>query len=103
MEKAHQAGRAVFTKTDLIWNIGAATGLSQKDAALIIETILNAMVKALRQGGKVEIRGFGSFRIRQRQPRLSRNPSTGVAVMTAAKMIAYFTTSQPLLRALNKG
>jgi len=103
MEKARRDGRAVFTKMELIWKVVAATGFSQKDAALIIETILNAMVNALRQGDKVEIRGFGSFRIRQRQPRLSRNPSTGVALMTSAKTIAYFTTSQPLLRALNKG
>ncbi|MBZ5625261.1 MAG: integration host factor subunit beta [Acidobacteriia bacterium] len=85
-----------MTKTDLIRNISSAADLTQKDAEVVMETILNAIVRTLRAGEKIEVRGFGSFRIRRRQPRIVCNPKTGARVEVPAKNIAYFTPSKEL-------
>jgi integration host factor subunit beta len=91
-----QDNHKVVTKLDLIRSISSATELTQKDAEVVMETILNTMVRTLRAGEKVEVRGFGSFRIRRRQPRIGRNPKTGASVEVPAKNIAYFTPSKDL-------
>ena len=61
------------------------------------------MVKALRTGDKIEIRGFGSFRTRQRQSRVGRNPKTGARVEVPAKRIPYFKPSKELKDLVNNG
>jgi integration host factor subunit beta len=58
-------------------------------------------VKSLRTGDKIEIRGFGSFRTRQRQPRIGRNPKTGARVEVPAKKIPYFKPSKELKDVVN--
>jgi integration host factor subunit beta len=60
----------------------------------MIIAIFNSIVRALRSGDKLEIRGFGSFRMRLRQARTGRNPKTGVRVDVPAKRIPYFTHSK---------
>jgi integration host factor subunit beta len=88
--------RGIVTKADLIRNISSATDITQKDAAVVMETILDAVVHTLRSGEKIEVRGFGSFRIRRRLPRIGRNPKTGTLVEVPAKNIAFFTPSKEL-------
>jgi integration host factor subunit beta len=88
--------RGVVTKTDLIRNISSAADITQNDARVAMETILNSMVRALHAGEKIEVRGFGSFRTRRRLPRIARNPKTGARVEVPAKSIAYFTPSKEL-------
>jgi integration host factor subunit beta len=88
--------RAVVTKLDLIRNISSAADITQKDAEVVMETILNAILRTLHAGEKIEVRGFGSFRTRRRQPRIGRNPKTGARVEVPAKRIAYFTPSKEL-------
>jgi len=66
-----------MTKADLIDEVSRLTELTRKDSEVIVETIFESVVRSLRAGDKIEIRGFGSFRTRQRKPRVGRNPKTG--------------------------
>jgi integration host factor subunit beta len=90
-----------MTKADLIDNVARAAEVSRKDAEIIVETIFESVVKSLRAGDKVEIRGFGSFRTRQRKPRIGRNPKTGTRVEVPAKTIPYFKPSKELKDLVN--
>ena len=88
--------RAALTKTDLIEEVSRVLEIPRKEAAIIVECILDSIVRAIHRGDKVEIRGFGSFRTRQRGARIGRNPKTGVRVEVPAKRIAFFKSSQEL-------
>lgn len=90
-----------MTKADLIEDVSAAIGMSRKDSEVVVETIFDSIVKSLRSGGKIEIRGFGSFRARQRKPRTGRNPKTGARVDVPAKKIPYFKPSKELKDLVN--
>jgi nucleoid DNA-binding protein len=67
-----------MTKVELIEEISRDVEMTQKDSGVIVEAILDSLVRALRGGDKIEIRGFGTFRTRQRKSRVGRNPKTGV-------------------------
>jgi len=92
-----------MTKAELIEDVSHAVEMSRKDSEIIVETIFESVVKSLRAGDKVEIRGFGSFRTRQRKPRIGRNPKTGVRVDVPAKKIPYFNPSKELKDLVNSG
>ena len=92
-----------MTKADLIEDVSRAVEMSRKDSEVIIETIFESIVKSLRAGDKIEIRGFGSFRTRQRKPRIGRNPKTGARVDVPAKKIPYFKPSKELKDLVNGG
>jgi integration host factor subunit beta len=85
-----------MTKADLIEEVSQALELPLKEGELIVDTIFGGIVRSLRQGDKVEIRGFGSFRTRQRQARIARNPMTGARVEVPAKTIPFFKPSREL-------
>jgi integration host factor subunit beta len=94
--------RAVLTKAELIEEIALAAEVTRKEAALILELMLNRMVRALDTGDKVEIRGFGSFHTRPRKGRIGRNPKTGAIVKVPAKRIPYFKPSKELLELIQR-
>jgi integration host factor subunit beta len=83
-----------MTKADLIDEVSSALKLTNKESDVIVQSIFGSMVKALRRGEKIELRGFGSFHTRQRRPRTGRNPKTGQCVAVPAKTIAYFRPSK---------
>jgi integration host factor subunit beta len=85
-----------MTKADLIEDVARSVEMSRKDSEVIVETIFESIVKSLRSGDKIEIRGFGSFRTRQRDARVGRNPKTGARVEVPAKKIPYFKPSKDL-------
>ena len=91
---------STLTKADLIEDV-LSVGLSRRDAEVLIESVFEAVTGAIRRGDKVEVRGFGSFRIRERGPRAGRNPKTGARVEIAAKRVAYFKPSKELRDLLN--
>src|SRR5438128_1096947 len=91
-----------LTKADLIEEVSRVTELQWREAALIVEHILDSMARAIKRGDKVEIRGFGSFRTRQRQARVGRNPKTGARVEVPAKRIPFFKPSQELRQVVQK-
>ena len=75
--------------------------MTRKESEVIVEAIFDSIVRSLRGGDKIEIRGFGSFRTRQRQPRIGRNPKTGARVEVPAKKIPYFKPSKELKDVVN--
>jgi integration host factor subunit beta len=90
-----------MTKAELIDDVSRAVEMSRKDSEIIVETIFESIVKSLRSGDKIEIRGFGSFRTRQRDARVGRNPKTGARVEVPAKKIPYFKPSKDLKDLVN--
>jgi integration host factor subunit beta len=92
-----------MTKADLIDEVSRLAELTRKDSEVIVETIFDSVVRSLRAGDKIEIRGFGSFRTRQRKPRTGRNPKTGEKVEVPAKKIPFFKPSKELKDLVNEG
>jgi len=92
----------VMTKADLIDEVSRLAELTRKDSEVIVETIFDSVVRSLRAGDKIEIRGFGSFRTRQRKPRVGRNPKTGERVDVPAKKIPFFKPSKELKDLVNE-
>jgi len=75
--------------------------VSEHDADAVINTVLGAISRALVQGDRIELRGFGAFSVRNRDAREARNPRTGEPVHVAAKKAVYFRGGRPLHRVLN--
>jgi integration host factor subunit beta len=92
-----------MTKADLVEEVTKLGDLTRRDSEVIVETIFDSVIGALRSGDKIEIRGFGSFRIRQRKPRIGRNPKTGTKVEVPAKKVPYFKPSKELRDLVNPG
>jgi len=90
-----------MTKADLIEEVSRVVEMTRKESEVIVESIFDSIVRALRSGDKIEVRGFGSFRTRQRQPRVGRNPKTGSRVEVPAKKIPYFKPSKELKDVVN--
>ncbi len=90
-----------MTKADLIAEVSRAVGMTRQDSKIIVETIFESIVKTLHASEKIEIRGFGSFRTRQRKPRIGRNPRTGARVEVPAKTVPYFKPSKELKGMIN--
>jgi len=90
-----------MTKAELIEEVSKVVEMTRKDSETIVETIFDSIVNSLHKGEKIEIRGFGSFRTRQRQPRVGRNPKTGSRVQVAAKRIPFFKPSKELRDLVN--
>ena len=87
---------STMTKADLVEEVIKVTELPRKESEDIVETVFESIIKALRGGDKIEIRGFGSFRTRQRRGRIGRNPKTGAKVDVPPKTIPYFKLSKEL-------
>jgi len=85
-----------LTKADLIEEVLKITELPRKESETIVETIFDSIIEAIQKGEKIEIRGFGSFRTRQRKGRVGRNPKTGEKVEVPAKRIPFFKPSKEL-------
>src|SRR5438094_2934510 len=85
-----------LTKADLIEEVLRITELPRKESETIVETIFDSIIQSLQQGQKIAIRGFGSFRTRERRGRVGRNPKTGAKVEVPAKKIPFFKTSKEL-------
>lgn len=90
-----------MTKADLVEEVTQLGDLTRRDGEVIVDTIFESVIQALQSGDKIEIRGFGSFRIRQRKPRIGRNPKTGAKVDVPAKRVPYFKPSKELRDLVN--
>ncbi len=91
-----------MTKADLIEEVARVVEFTRKESEIIVEAIFDSVVSALREDDKIEIRGFGSFRTRQRQSRIGRNPKTGARVDVPAKRVPYFKPSKELKDLVNE-
>jgi integration host factor subunit beta len=88
--------RRQMTKAELVEEVARAAELNKRDAEVIVETVFGSIIGALHKGEKVELRGFGSFRTRERGPRRGRNPKTGEPVDVPAKRVPYFKPGKEL-------
>ncbi len=92
-----------MTKAELVEVIAAKTGVSKKDTGVVVNLILENISRALESSDKVELRGFGSFKVKSRRSRTARNPRSGDSVMVPAKLVPYFKASNELKARLNDG
>ncbi len=92
-----------MTKAELVEAVARAADLTKKDAEVVVDEVFAAIIESLNRGEKIELRGFGSFRIRQRNSRRGRNPKTGDAVDIPAKAVPYFKPGKELRELINHG
>ncbi|HLC27330.1 MAG TPA: HU family DNA-binding protein [bacterium] len=91
-----------MTKAELIEKLSEKTGLSKVQAEVAVNTTVSSIQEALSKGDKVELRGFGSFRVRQRRARMGRNPKTGTSVDVPSKKVPYFKAGKELQEIINQ-
>ena len=101
-ERAAVEGLKLMTKADFITEVSRVAELSKKDAENIVNVFLDGIVDALKEGEKIELRGFGSFKLRRRNSRVGRNPRTSEAVQVPAKKVPYFKPGKDLKKLINK-
>jgi nucleoid DNA-binding protein len=89
------------TKKDLVEKISDRTGLTQVDTKIVVESLLDAISKALQQGRNIEIRGFGRFKIKERRARSARNPRTNEHIQVQAGFKPVFEASKELRKRVN--
>jgi integration host factor subunit beta len=92
-----------MTKADLVEQVIRVAVLSKKDAENVVNTVFGQIMEALKSDDKIELRGFGSFRVRRRRSRLGRNPKTGDRVDVPSKRIPYFKPGKELRDLINDG
>ncbi len=98
---ANERNAKTMTKADLVEKVTALGDLTRRDGEIIVDTLFDSVISALKSGDKIEIRGFGSFRTRQRNARTGRNPKTGEKVDVPAKRVPFFKPSKELRDSVN--
>ena len=96
------ANAGVMTKAELVDEVARVVQLTKKQAETIVNIVFDSIVESLRAGQKIELRGFGSFRLRSRKSRTGRNPKTGEKVEVPSKKIPYFKPGKELKELLNR-
>jgi integration host factor subunit beta len=92
----------VMTKAELVDEVARVVQLTKKQAETIVNIVFDSIVDSLRAGEKIELRGFGSFRLRSRKSRTGRNPKTGEKVDVPSKKIPYFKPGKELKELINR-
>ena len=85
-----------MNKQELINTVAQSQNFTKKDAKIVIETLFETIITALSEGDKVELRGFGSFRARQRKSHIARNPKTGETLNVPSKKVPVFKAGKEL-------
>ncbi len=91
-----------MTKSELVDKISDQQAFTAKDVELAVQTILEHMAETLERGERVEVRGFGSFSLHYRAPRIGRNPRTGEAIRLAGKHVPHFKPGKKLRDRVNQ-
>ena len=91
-----------MTKAELVEEVSRVSDLTKKHSEVIVDTVFKSIIDALHRGEKIELRGFGSFRLRQRESRKGRNPKTGDKVDVPPKRVPYFKPGKELKDLINK-
>ena len=100
-DMTRQAAGNDMTKAELVKEVAQVADLTKKHSEVIVNVVFQSIITALQQDEKVELRGFGSFRIRQRRSRQGRNPKTGDKVQVPPKKIPYFKPGKELKQFIN--
>ena len=85
-----------MTKAELVEKVANQIKLTKKQTEIIVNTVFQSITNSLAEGEKVELRGFGSFRIRERNSRVGRNPKSGEKVEVPAKKVPFFKAGKEL-------
>lgn len=85
-----------LTKADIVDVIASATGLTKVETEAVVDGFISTVINALKEGKNIEIRGFGSFKVKKRKGRVARNPRTGEQVMVAEHYVPLFKVSKDL-------
>ena len=91
-----------MTKAELVDTVSRASDLTRKHSEVIVDAVFSSIIDALHKGEKIELRGFGSFRIRRRDSRTGRNPKTGAGVLVPAKKVPHFKAGKELRELINR-
>ena len=91
-----------MTKAELVEEVSRVSDLTKKHSEVIVDTVFKSIIDALHRGEKIELRGFGSFRLRRREPRKGRNPKTGDKVDVPPKKVPYFKPGKELKELINR-
>lgn len=90
-----------MNKTELIEKVAEARGMTKKEASLVVDSVLDTIAEALKQGEKVSLIGFGNFEVRERSARKGRNPQTGEEIMIEATRVPAFKPGKQLKESVN--
>ena len=90
-----------MTKAEIVSNISQAIGLTKVDTEAVVNGFIYSITDALRNQENVEIRGFGTFRVREKKARVARNPRTGEKVNVPEKLVPSFKPSRDLKQSIN--
>jgi len=92
-----------LNKSDLVEMLAKKLpNLATRDVEVIVNTVFDSMTDALKKSERIEIRGFGSFEVRTRKPRIGRNPKTGQAVEVGERLVPFFKVGKELRERVNK-
>ena len=91
-----------MNKRELIEAFAKEIGITLRDAEVCVNTLFSSMADTLAKGGRVEIRGFGSFKVKEYKPYSGRNPKTGDPIQVRSKKLPYFKLSSIMRKRINK-
>jgi nucleoid DNA-binding protein len=90
------------TKADIVEVIASATGLTKVETEAVVDGFIMTVISAMKEGKNIEIRGFGSFKIKKRKSRMARNPRTGAQVMVDEHFVPIFKVSKEMKQIVNE-
>jgi len=90
------------TKADIVDVIASATGLTKVETEAVVDGFITTVIGAMRDGRNIEIRGFGSFKVKKRKGRVARNPRTGAQVMVDEHFVPTFKVSKEMKQIVNE-
>lgn len=91
-----------MTKADIVEKIASGTGLTKVETEAVVDGFINTVITAMKDGKNIEIRGFGSFKVKQRKARMARNPRTGAQVMVEEHFVPTFKVSKEMKQVVNQ-
>lgn len=92
-----------MTKADIVEKVALGTGLTKLETEAIVEGFLNTVINSLKEGKGIEIRGFGSYKVKKKQARYARNPRTGEKVFVPEHFVPMFKFSKDFKAAVDDG
>lgn len=90
-----------MTKADIVDEIARATGLTKIETKAVVDGVLSTIINAVSSGKRIELRGFGVFKSKERKPRIARNPKTGEVVPLDKRVVPIFKPSPEFLKKVN--
>ena len=91
-----------MTKADIVDVIASATGLTKVETEAVVDGFISTVINSLKEGKNIEIRGFGSFKVKKRRARMARNPRTGEQVRVEEHYVPLFKVSKELKGIVNQ-